>query len=177
MALSQTGHAASLDELYRDIVRSDNSGYLPLYVKNRNTPDFLFDENALKTAQDNAQTLPISSEDAIIDFENKRKTKELAVEAEKLRWQQTIEAIKNNRVTPIELAELEKKINLNDPQAIEIMAFMYARGIGVKPDFIKAFNLYQKADSLKVPNALKNAAEVYKLMTPEQRATLSPFKP
>ena len=33
--------AASLDELYRDIIRSDNRGYLPLFVKNRNVPDVL----------------------------------------------------------------------------------------------------------------------------------------
>lgn len=40
--------ATSLDEIYRDIVRSDNSGYLPLYVKNRNAPEFLFDDSELQ---------------------------------------------------------------------------------------------------------------------------------
>ena len=33
--------ANSLDELYRDIIRSDNQGYLPMFVKNRDIPDIL----------------------------------------------------------------------------------------------------------------------------------------
>ena len=38
---SNLTQASSLDELYRDIMRSDNQGYLPLFVKNRKTPDIL----------------------------------------------------------------------------------------------------------------------------------------
>lgn len=168
--------AATLDELYRDIVRSDNSGYLPLYVKNRHSPDFLLDEEELKKAQESADALPINKDDMVIDFENKRKERELEEIAIKLKWQQTLEAVKDNRVTPVELAEIEKRVKKNDPQAVEVYAFMYARGIGVKPDLIKAFNLYQQADKLKVPNAMENAAKVYKAMTPAQRQELSPFK-
>lgn len=168
--------AATLDELYRDIVRSDNSGYLPLYVKNRHSPDFLLDEEELKKAQESADALPINKDDMVIDFENKRKERELEKIAIKLKWQQTLEAVKDNRVTPVELAEIEKRVKKNDPQAVEVYAFMYARGIGVKPDLIKAFNLYQQADKLKVPNAMENAAKVYKSMTPAQRQELSPFK-
>ncbi len=170
------GQAATLDELYRDIVRSDNSGYLPLYVKNRHSPDFLLDEEELKKAQESADALPINKDDMVIDFENKRKERELEEIAIKLKWQQTLEAVKDNRVTPVELAEIEKRVKKNDPQAVEVYAFMYARGIGVKPDLIKAFNLYQQADKLKVPNAMENAAKVYKAMTPAQRQELSPFK-
>ena len=40
--------AMSLDEIYRDVVRSDNRGYLPMFVKNRTAPDFLDEEVVLK---------------------------------------------------------------------------------------------------------------------------------
>lgn len=36
--------ANSLDELYRDLIKSDNEGYLPLFVKNRKVPDILTDD-------------------------------------------------------------------------------------------------------------------------------------
>ena len=36
--------ANSLDELYRDLIRADNEGYLPLFVKNRKVPDILSDD-------------------------------------------------------------------------------------------------------------------------------------
>lgn len=169
--------ATSLDEIYRDIVRSDNSGYLPLYVKNRNAPEFLFDDSELQKAKDNPPLIPIiQEEDSVIDFENKRKLRELEEQARILQWQQTLNAVKENRVTPVELKEIEQKAEKNDPQAIEVYAYIYARGIGVKPDLPKAFQLYQKAEKLNVPNALQNAAKVYKAMSPKQRKELSPLK-
>ena len=154
--------ATSLDEIYRDIVRSDNSGYLPLYVKNRNAPEFLFDDSELQKAKDNPPLIPIiQEEDSVIDFENKRKLRELEEQARILQWQQTLNAVKENRVTPVELKEIEQKAEKNDPQAI---------------DLPKAFQLYQKAEKLNVPNALQNAAKVYKAMSPKQRKELSPLK-
>lgn len=168
--------AASLDELYRDLVRSDNSGYLPLYVKNRNAPEFIFDDSELEQAKEHKPLLPVNSNDLIIDFENHRLQRELEATAQKLRWQQALEAVKHNKVTPVDLHEIETRANQNNPTAVEIYAYMYAKGIGVKPDLIKAFELYQQADKLGVKNALQNAAEVYKAMSFDQRAQLSPFQ-
>ena len=42
-----TALSASLDELYRDIIRSENKGYLPLFVKNREIPDILVEKEGL----------------------------------------------------------------------------------------------------------------------------------
>ena len=70
---SYPASATSLDELYRDIVRSDNSGYLPLYVKNRNAPEFLFDDSELKSDQPNPELLPVKEDDLSIDFGNPTK--------------------------------------------------------------------------------------------------------
>ena len=34
LSVSLPAYAASLDELYREIIRDDNQGYLPIFVKN-----------------------------------------------------------------------------------------------------------------------------------------------
>ena len=167
--------ATSLDELYRDIVRSDNSGYLPLYVKNRNAPEFLLDDSEFKSDQPNPELLPVKEDDLSVDFNNYRKQQDLEEIAQKLLWQQSLAAIKSNQVTPVALSEVERRAALDDPTAVEVYAYMYAKGIGVKPNLIKAFGLYQRADKLGVKNALHNAAQVYKAMNFDQRAALSPF--
>lgn len=64
----------------------------------------------------------------------------------------------------------------NDPKAVEVLAWMNARGIGIKPNLVEAFNLYQKAAALKVPLAAENALLVYKSMNAEQRRLVTGFK-
>lgn len=166
-------HAASLDDIYRDLVRSDNRGYLPMFVKNRNTPDFLLDDETMK--QITVQEAPQSDIKAI-SLENERKKKEEALLAAQLKWTNALLAVKNNRVTPVELEEIQKRVDENNPEAIEIFAWMNSRGVGILPDLIKAFNLYQRAAALNVPNANKNAAQVYKIMTRVQRESLNTFQ-
>ena len=167
--LSLPAHATSLDEIYRDLVRSDNSGYLPMFVKNRNAPDFLLDDEAAK------QIMP-PKETKTIDMKAVNLESEAALKAARLKWQNTLLAVKNNHVTPIELEEIQKHVNDNEPQAVELFAWMFARGIGVQTDLVRAFHLYRKAASLNVPNANNNAAQVYKAMTREQRESLNALK-
>lgn len=164
--------ATSLDELYRDIVKSDNQGYLPMFVKNRNTPYFLFDEDVPPPAESKIDPNAVNE----VNFINQRKLRTKALLSEQMKWDNTIRAVRENRVTPIELAELEDRINKNDAKAIEVFAWMNARGVGVKQDLVLAFTYYQRAARLKVPNAEKNAALVYKAMTPEQREQLNSFQ-
>ena len=163
--------ATSLDEIYRDLVRSDNSGYLPMFVKNRNAPDFILDEESSKkiTPPEEAKLLDIKA----VNLESERAKREAALKAAQERWKNTLKAIKNNQITPVDLEELQKHVNNNEAEAIEIYAWMNARGIGIKPDLVKAFHLYQKASALKVPGANNNAAQVYKAMTREQRNSLT----
>lgn len=171
---SLPAHATSLDEIYRDLVRSDNSGYLPMFVKNRNAPDFVLDEEASKKIMPPRESKNIDVK--AVNLESKRLKREAELKAAQLKWQNTLLAVKNNRITPVELEEIQKHVNNNEPQAIEIFAWMNARGIGIQTDLIKAFHLYRKAASLNVPNANNNAAQVYKAMTREQRESLNAFK-
>ena len=172
--LSLPAYAASLDEIYRDLVRSDNSGYLPMFVKNRNAPDFVLDDETAKQIMPPKETKTIDMK--AVNLESERLKREAALQAARLKWQNTLLAVKNNHITPVELEEIQKHVNDNEPQAVELSAWMFARGIGVQTDLIKAFHLYRKAAALNVPNANNNAAQVYKAMTREQRESLSALK-
>ncbi len=170
--------AMSLDEIYRDVVRSDNKGYLPMFVKNREAPDFVVDTTALKDvpepkAEDKS---PINPDLEIVKFENQRKIHEEQVRKKWAAWNRVIQNVKSGKVTASELRELEVKAGENNPQAVEILAWVYARGVGVKPDLIKAFRLYMQAESLGVPDAKLNAAKVYKVMPRHIREQLVAFQ-
>lgn len=166
----------SLDEIYRDVIRSDNSGYLPIYVKNRTAPEFILNEEQLKKAQEIPNVIALPTENKIIDFEDYRAQREEEEKIKTERWIKAVEAVKKNNVTPIDLHEIESKAETEDSSAIEILAYMYARGIGVKMDLIKAFRLYKRAERHNVKNAKENAAKIYKIMTSDQRAALNTRK-
>ena len=161
--------ASSLDELYRDIIRSDNQGYLPLFVKNRKVPgDLLIDEDNISSIK-HLQPAPVDGNTEIINLSNTYGRDSVLAKARQQQWLKTVAAVKSNQVTPFELNDITSRVKENDPKATEILAWMYTKGIGVTPDFVTAFNLYKKAASLNVANADKNASLVYKSMNDEQR--------
>lgn len=165
--------AVSLDDIYRDLVKSDNEGYLPLYVKNRHTPEFLGEE-----IQDKVQNTSLSKEipSETINLINERKIKEDLLKQEQKNWEDTLNAVKTSSITPQDLAEIEKKVKNNDPKAVEIYAWILARGTGIEQNLPKSFEMYQRASLLNVPDSLKNAQEVYKAMTPEQKSQIKPLE-
>lgn len=163
--------AASLDELYRDIVRSDNQGYLPMFVKNRHAPELLFDEDVPPPEKYEEK------DEAPISLVNERKLREEAERAARLKWQQTLKAVEENRVTPLDLEEIMRRAEKNQPDAVEVYAWMNAKGIGLEPNLPKAFQLYLQAAELQVPQAQQNAALVYRSMSKEQRELLQGYQP
>jgi hypothetical protein len=163
--------AASLDEIYRDIVKSENEGYLPLFVKNRQPPDFL-DEEALEPP---AEKTEATEKTEPVSLTNERKLRDDKERTAEQKWKDTIEAVRQSRITPVELEEVEKRAGQNHPKAVEIYAWMLARGAGIGQNLPRAFSLYQKAALLNVPDAEKNAVIVYKAMTPDERAKLEPY--
>lgn len=165
----QTAYAASLDELYRDIIRSDNRGYLPLFVKNRHTPVILTDEDDFEGYEAVDMPLPDEVDINSVNLSNQYINHSALAKARQMQWLKTIAAVKANQVTPLELNDITSRVKENDPKATEILAWMYTNGVGVSTDFIEAFNLYKKAAALNVANAEKNALAVYKSMNEEQR--------
>jgi len=168
----------SLDEIYRDVVRSDNRGYLPMFVKNRTAPDFLDEEFVLKDVPEPKpeDTSPVNPDLEIVKLENQRKIHEAKLRAELAEWQAVLDNVRAGKVTPVELRALELKAEQSDPQAVEILGWIYARGVGVKPDLIKSFKFYQKAADIGVPDASLNAAKVYKIMPRRLREQLISYQ-
>lgn len=158
--------AASLDEMYRDIVKSDNHGYLPMYVKNRNHPEALLDDSEVKAIPATAKDAEI--EDITINLINERKLRDAAEKAAILKWENTIKAVQENKVTAVELEEITLRVQKDDPKATEILAWMNVNSVGVQANLVEAFKLYQKAVFLKVPQAAENAQLVYKALNREQ---------
>ena len=170
--LCSSAQAASLDTLYRDVIRSDNDGYLPLFVKRRSEPDILSEEKILQKVQ-LPQTKQNETQSTPLNLINDSIQKKALKRARQLKWEQTIKAVQENRVTPVDLEEINYRARLNDAKAVEILAWMYTNGVGVKQDLPKAFLLYRLAEKLHVTNADKNAIIVYKAMPPEQRAKIN----
>ena len=161
--------ANSLDELYRDLIKSDNEGYLPQFVKNRKVPDILTDDN-ISAEEVTPAPAVVTTNPSEISFTDPHKQQEEATKADILAWENTIKAIRENRVTPIELEDITKRVEQNNPRAVEIYAWMTTKGVGVRQDLIKAFRLYQKAAKLGVLNAENNAAQIYRVLSPHERA-------
>lgn len=165
--------ANSLDELYRDLIRSDNEGYLPLFVKNRQVPDILSDDKIPTVPQPVASTPTPADVPQEVSFVDPRQQEAEVAKAEVLAWENAIKAIQENRVTPVELEEIIKRVEQNNPRAVEIYAWMLTKGVGVKQNLIKAFQLYQQAAKLGVLNAENNAAQIYRVLSPDERAYLA----
>ena len=165
--------AAGLDEIYRDLVRSDNRGYLPLFVKNRDVPNIFENEDLsgddFSSVSTNEEMLKGLDD---INLDNDRQRRSAERDAAELRWQQTLRNVQAGYVSSVELEDLNIKERENDPQAVEVLAWIYARGVGVEVDLIRAFNYYRKGISLGVPQAKENAVKVYKAMSAEEKNRL-----
>lgn len=160
--------ASSLDDLYRDVIRSNNSGYLPLFVKNRQVPSAQLDEETMKRApipEDPKLLSPNVHVNLSADF----REVDTLTKARQNQWLKTIAAVKSNQVTPLELDDIYIRVQENDPKATEILAWMYTNGVGVEADYVEAFYLYKRAALLNVENAERNALVVYKAMNESQR--------
>lgn len=166
--VAPNSYATSLDDIYRDIIRSNNSGYLPLFVKNRHLPDVLLSEEELQELP-KSSNLKLLSPNAKVKLSSDYNHIDSLAKAKHYQWLKTIAAVKSNQVTPLELNEIYTRVQAQDPKAIEVLAWMYTKGVGVAIDYVEAFNLYKQAATLNVTNAEKNAMVIYQAMTETQR--------
>ena len=158
------------DQMYRNVLTQENEGALPSYYTVREQAEkkkiisSLLPENAART-----QLLPINEsvlspqESAFSEFDLQRE------------WESVIKAVKENRLTPFDLEIIQKRAQNDDAQAIELLAWMYATGKGLKQDLVKSWLYYTQAAHLGVPSGTKNAQAVYKSMTAVQRSQLTAF--
>lgn len=166
LSVVDCAYAVSLDSVYRDVVKSTNDGYLPVFVKNREAPSLKFDDSKFETYYEEDE------EDAdyeAFNFENDARLKKLAQIKMDDEWQNTVEAIQRRSVSPVDLERVKKRVAQKHPKAVEIYAWMYAKGVGVPKDLVSSYWLYIKADELGVEKAKENSRKVYNVMTKEQK--------
>ena len=169
----KSSSATGLDQIYRDLVRSDNRGYLPLFVKNRNTPevgssDKLLEEVAAPVEVEKDNTVGLED----VNLDNPRQKKNMELEAENERWQQVLANVQRGYVSSYEIGILNSYEADDNPQAVEVLGWMYSQGVGVDQDLIRSFNYYKKAVDLGVSSAMENAVKVYRAMSASQKEKL-----
>jgi len=163
----------SLDDMYRDIVRSENDGYLPTYISDKNTLDLQLDDNDVKKIESPKLE---NEENKVVYLKSKRKENKAKIEAEKKEWQQIVNAAKRAKISPYHYTKIQDMADNKNPKAIELLAWMKANGIGCSQDLVSSYYLYKKASRLKVKNASKNALLVYKSLPDNTRRELSKFQ-
>lgn len=87
-------------------------------------------------------------------------------------WKSIVVAVKRGNVTPFDLAEIRRRSEHENAEAIELLAWMYATGTGIRRDLPKSYAYYMHAAQLGVPSAYDNVRVVYQAMSPSQRESL-----
>lgn len=154
--------APTLDELFRDSLRRENEGELPGFVQNK-------DGVRLLGPAEPPPPPPPGFQPPIVVYEEEPP-------APPPSWETVVAAVARNAVEPVHVAEVERLADGGRGEAVELLAWMRANGVGVGRDLPAAFRLYTRAHTLGVPNARENAIAVFRSMSEaEQQAARVPF--
>ena len=166
----------SADEMYRDLLNYENKAP-PDVIVNRTMPDVTpFKEDEKYTpppATDKEKEKETVRNKDLEDTYQKMVEQKKKEEREK--WQKIVRAVQKNQATAFDIAEIKQKANLNDPEAVELLAWMYTTGSGIPQNLINAYDLYLKAYTLGIKDAAKNAELVFKNMPGKERRRLPNF--
>lgn len=153
------------DQMYRNLLTDENEGVLPAYYTRSAKKQARLDFKRVESVSEKVWTekhgeLPDPIDTNIFetgDTEN---------------WQEIVKAVKNGQTTPFDLETIRRRTQADDAEAVELLAWMYATGKGVRQDLTKSWTYYLQAAYLGVPSATDNARAVYKAMNAAQRASL-----
>lgn len=152
----------TLDEMFRGTLREEHDGSLPSFVINRGrapTPERkpLTPEQAAEQAR------------ALQGME----TYDLGGD---LSWVEVVSEVAKGTPSPFAVDAVRHRAEDGDAQAIELLAWMNANGVGLQRDLAKAFDLYSRAHGLGIDGARDNAQAIYKSMSMgERRTVFNPF--
>lgn len=173
----------SLDDLYREMVSDDNAGSLPGFISNREgisfeTPalekeelpgdDGIQDDDVFKGAR-------ISAGKKKVAPPKKTKKRLQKTTTPERTWKQVILAVQQGAPDAFDLDMIHTRAAKNNLEAIELLAWMYANGVGIKQDLHKAWKMYVDGSRRGLKNASQNANAIYRAMSTQQRATLPPY--
>jgi hypothetical protein len=153
----------TLDQVFRGTIRGENDGELPAYVVNRGMIPFPEakppnpDEEAAmrRNGQSGAVEQPLTPE---------------------MPWEEVVKEVAAGSPGPFAVETVRRRAERADGQAVELLAWMSANGVGLQRDLAQAFDLYARAQQLGVVAAEDNAKAIYRAMSAEQRRTVfNPF--
>lgn len=88
------------------------------------------------------------------------------------RWKDIIAAVATGYPSAFDIDYLKTLADRGVPDATELLAWMYAKGVGVKTDLKASWFLYMKAAELGVDNAKSNAGRIYEAMSAKEKKEL-----
>jgi TPR repeat protein len=81
-----------------------------------------------------------------------------------------IAKVRDKTAGPPEIDFLEKHAAVNEPRAVEVLAWCKLNGVGTGADPVAAYWLYRQAAKLGVANARRNQIAIYEnRLTPDER--------
>ncbi|MCP4393564.1 MAG: SEL1-like repeat protein [Alphaproteobacteria bacterium] len=161
----------SLDDIYRDMLKEEHDGKLPSYMINQENKTQLFFDVAVS---DIGSTHYANSTGSV---EGKSISLKAGGYATKITqdWKRIVDSVEKGMVSPFDVQEIRRRVDLGDKQALELLAWMYVYGRGVSKDKKKAWRLYNKGIFLGVENAERNAKAIYKSLKRSERSQLSMY--
>ncbi|MGD9637469.1 MAG: SEL1-like repeat protein [Alphaproteobacteria bacterium] len=168
--------SSSLDDLYRKMLSENYEGSLPEFVINRQAPEFEVTKlDGKKESPDFLVKKPDAKIEAPKVDSKLIKAMEYGAPEPIKTWKDIVVSVQKGNPSPFDIAEITKKADEKDKNAVEILAWLNANGIGMKQDLHKAWELYSLAANLGVENAGKNANAVWRAMNDYQKQTLAPY--
>ncbi|KJS37027.1 MAG: hypothetical protein VR70_13225 [Rhodospirillaceae bacterium BRH_c57] len=153
----------TLDEIFRGSVRQENDGALPSYILNRGLPPVPVPK---PLTPEQAAELGRNSGAGVLEYDL----------GQPLTWLEVVQQVAGGTPSPFAVDEVRRRGDTGDGQAVELLAWMHANGVGVRRDLPRAFSLYVEASSMGIEAARENAGAVFRSMNVEQRAQVkNPF--
>jgi len=153
----------TLDEIFRGAVRQENEGRLPSYILNRGLPPV---PQRKPMTPEEAAELAKSLGSGIQEYDL----------GQPLTWLEVVQQVAGGAPSPFAVDEVRRRGDNGDGQAVELLAWMHANGVGVRRDLPRAFGLYVQASSMGIEAAKENAGAIFRSMSVEQRARVkNPF--
>ncbi len=157
------------DEIYKELIKLDNNGVLPSYInETKNKYDQTYIPLEIKTLSHIEAVEEFNKEITIPDnrmpFPNQKKD-----------WNAILKSVATGFPSAFDINQIKVMTENSNPEATELLAWMYANGIGVKKNLSSSWFLYMKASSLNIENAKENAKKVYDSMSISEKNKLLRF--
>lgn len=107
----------------------------------------------------------VAAEEAYSQRAADRKAEVEAAEAERkariAAWRAVIARVRTRTMTKDDVAEVRKRADAGDAEALELLGWMHTRGYGVDMDFVRAYEFYGRAVLAGRPQAKPNLDRIW----------------